>query len=157
MREVLLISEKGECVGNMSFNEAKKIAEDEGLDLIEVNREKGVFKLGDQGKLKYEQKQKERTRRAQKRLQKIKEIQIRPTIDDGDLSVKMRRVREFLEHGMKTKVIMKFKKQQMLYKDAGMKKMIEIIDEIVGAGLASADSAPRFEGRNISVFLTPNK
>ena len=157
MRDILLISENGERLGNMSFSAAKKIADEKGLDLIEVNKDKGVFKIGDQGKLKYERKQKEKTQRAQRRLQKIKEIQIRPTIDEADLAVKMRRVREFLDHGMKTKVIMKFKKQQMLYKDAGMKKMREIIDEIVGAGLASPDSTPKFEGRNISVFLIPNK
>ena len=157
MREILLIDEDGSKIGSMSHGEAKKIAESKGLDLIQVNKDKGVFKLGDAGKIKYEQKRKQKQQRAQRRAHKVKEIQFRPTIDSGDLAIKMRRVREFLEDGMKTKLIMKFKKQQMLYKDAGMKKMQGIVEQLIADGLASVDSAPKFEGRNISVFLTPNK
>ena len=157
MQEILLIGEDGERLGTMHYSEAKKVAKSKELDLIEVNKDKSVFKLGDRGKLKYDRKRKEKEQRAQRRIQKIKEIQLRPTIEDADLAVKIRRAHSFLEHGMKTKIIMKFKKQQLLYKDAGMQKMQEIINNIVNTGIASADSTPKFEGRGIIVFLTPNK
>lgn len=154
---ILLIGEDGTKIGNISFREAKEIAKEQGKDLIEVNKNKGVYKIGDAGKLKYEQKRRDKKKRAQQRNQKVKEIQFRPTIEDGDLQVKLRRVREFLEDGLKTKLVMKFKRQQMAYRDSGMQKMSNVVEQIVQEGLAAVDKPPRFEGNNINVFLIPKQ
>jgi translation initiation factor IF-3 len=153
---VLLIGEDGKKIGNVVFKEAKKIAIEQNKDLMLINKDKRVYKIGDEGKLKYEKKRRERRARAQKRAQKIKEIQVRPTIGDNDLEIKIRRIREFLSDGLKTKLVMKFKKQQMLYKDAGMHKMNEITKRLVEEGLIFTETL-QSEGRNIVVFLAPCK
>lgn len=153
-QSVLLIGEDGQKIGNVSFAEAKEIAESKNKDLVLVNKDKSVYKIADRGKLKYERKQKERKLRAQRRAQKIKEIQMRPTIGDADLDVKLRHVREFLSDGLKTKIVMKFKGQQMSYVSTGLSKMKNIVEIFVSEGLATADP-PRLEGRRITAFLTP--
>jgi len=153
---VLLIGEDGKKIGNIAFEEAKKIAAEQNKDLMLINKDKRVYKIGDEGKLKYEQKRREKRARAQKRAQKIKEIQMRPTIGDNDLETKMRRVREFLSDGLKTKLVMKFKRQQMSYQEAGMRRMNEIVKKLVEEGLAVAET-PHSEGRDIIAFLTPCK
>lgn len=154
---VLLIDEDGNKIGNISFEEAKKIAKEKNKDLMLMNKNKKVYKIGDEGKLKYEKKRRERKVRAQRRLQKIKEIQMRPTIDDSDLEVKLRHIREFLSEGLKTKLIMKFKRQQMAYKDSGMRKMRGIVESLVKDGLSVPSITPKFDGRNIVVFLIPKQ
>lgn len=153
---ILLIGEDGSKIGNVSFSEAEEIASNQGKDLILVNSNNNVYKIGDSGKIKYDQKRKERKLRAQKRAQKIKEIQLRPTTDNNDLETKLKHVREFLSDGLKTKLVMKFKRQQMSYRDDGMNRMAVIAKRFVDEGLAVAER-PQFEGPNIVVFLAPHK
>ena len=136
---VLLIGEDGKKIGHVSFEEAKRIAREQNKDLMLVNKEKRVYKIGDEGKLKYERKQKERRLRAKRRNQKIKEIQIRPTIGSNDLETKLRRVREFLNGGLKTKIIMRFKRQQMGYRDSGMRMVVDMVSKIVEEGIEEAE------------------
>ena len=155
MKTVLLIGEDGSKIGNVTFNEANRIAKDKGLDLIAVNRDKQVFKLGDRGKLNYDRKQREKQRKVQKKTQKIKEIQIRPTTDVGDIEIKTRKIKGFLEEGLRTRLVMKFKRSQLGYKAVGLQKVNELIQGLIDEGLASADSPPKFEGNNISVFINP--
>lgn len=154
---ILLIDEDGKRIGNISFEEAKEIAKEQNKDLMLVDKDKGVYKIGDEGKLKYEKKRRDRKVRVQRRAQKIKEIQMRPTIGDSDLEVKLRHVREFLKDGLKTKLIMKFKRQQMVYKDSGMCKVRGIVKSLVEEGLIVSSVVPKFEGQNITVFLIPPK
>jgi len=153
----MLIDEDGTKLGDMGHSQAESIAKEKGRSLKLVDKTKQVYRIVDRGKFNYDQKRKARKRLAQQRAQKVKEIQIRPTIDDGDLEIKVKRVRGFLEKGLKTKIIMKFKKQQLIYKDVGMKKIVEIINDILESGLATLDSSPKFEGRGITVFLSPIK
>lgn len=157
MTTIILIGDNGQKIGKLDYTEAKKIAQDQGKDLILVSR-KGlddVYKIGDAGKLKYDKKQKKKMQRQQRRSHKTKEIQLRPTIDTHDLETKMRHVREFLSAGIKTKLVMKFKKRQFVYRDSGMQKVQEVVGKLVSDGLASVDQAPKFDGNNISVFLSP--
>lgn len=154
---VTLIDEDGNKVGQISLQEAQGIAKSRGKDLIEVNKDSRIFKIGDLGKIKYNQKQKRKVQLAQRRAHKIKEIQMRPTIDNGDLDIKLRRMREFLGSGLKTRLIMKFKRQQMAYKESGMQKVNSIVNQIVEDGLATPDKPPVFDGQRIVVFLVPNK
>ena len=154
----MLINEDGEKISNsIDFQEAKRIAREKDKDLVLVNEKNKVYRIVDEGKLKYERKQKEKQIRAQRRTHKIKEIQLRPTIEDADLNTKMRRMHAFLEDGLKTRLIMKFKRRQMAFKDSGMQKIKDIVNQIVETGIAVADKPPRFEGFNIVVFLIPIK
>ncbi len=152
---ILLIGKDGQKIGNVTFSEAKEVAKEQNLDLMAVNKDKSVYRICDKGKLNYDKKRNGKKRRAQQRAQKIKEIQLRPTTDDGDLSIKLRRVREFLSDGLKTKLVMKFSKRQMSYKSSGLEKMNSIVSELVKEGLAVVNSKPTLDGRNISVFLIP--
>ena len=155
-QNILLIGEDGNKIGNISFDEATKIAKEQDKDLMLVNGANQVYRLGDEGRIKYEKKRKERKQRAQQRAQKIKEIQMSPVIENADLEVKVRHTKKFLSDGLKTKLIMKFKRQQVLYIDVGMKKMTRIVEEISKDGLATVDG-PTLEGMNIIAFLIPNK
>jgi len=157
VQTVLLIGEDGVKIGNISFEEAKGIARDKNKDLMLVNKDKRVYKIGDEGKLKYDKKRNKRKSKSQQKSQKIKEIQIRPTIEDGDLEIKLRRIREFLSDGLKTKLVMKFKRQQMVYKESGICKVNSIIDKLVSEGIATVTAKPKLDGRNITIFLIPIK
>lgn len=157
IQTVLLIGEDGNKIGNISLEEAKKIAREQNKDLMVMNKDKRVYKIGDEGKLKYDKKRRDKKSRAQKRSQKVKEIQMRPTIEDADLEIKLRRVREFLSEGLKTKLVMKFKRQQIPYRDDGLRKVKDIVEKLTEEGLVTKVIAPKFEGSNIIVFLNPTK
>ena len=155
---IMLIDEDGTKISNnIDFKEALLIANKKDKDLVLVNEKNKVYRIADEGKLKYDRKQKERSSRTKRRAQKMKEIQLRPTIEDADLNTKMRRVNVFLENGLKTKLVMKFKRRQMASRDSGMQKIKDIVNQIVEKGIATADKPPVFEGFNIIVFLTPIK
>ncbi len=155
---IMLIDENGRKVSDsIDFIEAKKIADKCGKDLMLVSEQNKVYRIADEGKLKYERKQKQKKQRANKRTHKIKEIQLRPTIDDGDLNTKIRHMNEFLKNGLRTKLIMKFRRYQTAFKDSGMHKVNTIVNKFVENNVATIDGPPRFEGNNIVVFLSPKK
>lgn len=160
MKTILLIDENGTNLGKVAFSEAKNIAAQKSLDLIEVSKDKAVFKLGDRAKLNYERKQRERQRKARMRDQqkshKVKQIQLRPTTDSGDLAIKTKKLKEFLDSGLKTKLVMRFKRSQLGYSDLGLQKVQALVDEMVEAGLATVDKPPKLEGNNIFVLLIPS-
>lgn len=154
---VLLVGEDGNKIGTVSLEEAKKIAKEAGKDLIMVNAKNSVYRIADAGKLKYEQQQRRKKQSAQKRTHKVKEIQMRPSIDQHDLDVKINRIRDFLQKGLKTKVVMKFKGRQMANTAAAENKLKNIVASFVDDGIATVDRQSKFEGRNLMVFLTPVK
>lgn len=155
--DVILIGEDGDKIGNVTMEEAERLAAEAGKNLVLLNAKKHVYKIADEGKLKYEQKQKEKRQRAQRRTHKIKEIQLSPVIDVHDLEVKVGRIKEFLNKGLKTKLTMKFKKRQIAHKDIGLAKMNQLIETLQSEGVAVADRKPGFEGRNLVAFLVPPK
>jgi translation initiation factor IF-3 len=154
---ILLVGEDGIKIGEMTFEEAKKIAMAAKKDLVLVNSENNVYRIADSGKLKYEQKQKERSQRAQKRTHKIKEIKLGLTTAQHDIDIKVRRIREFLQAGLKTKITMQLKGRQQAFQNVGFEKMKLIISASIEGGIATMDKSPNLEGRNIIVFLTPAK
>jgi len=154
---ILLIGEDGKSLGNMSFERAKEIALECNKNLILVNKGKNIYKIGDAGKLKYEKKRREKKLKAQQKANKIKEIQVRPNIDNNDLKIKVNRIREFLNQGLKTKLVMRFKRQQMVYSDVGMLKIKSIVDDLIKDGIATISHQPKLNGNNISVLLMPVK
>jgi len=154
---ILLIGEDGKKIGDVTFDEAKRIAQMEKKDLILVNAENNVYKIADFGKLKYDQKQKIKNQRAQKRTHKIKEIKLRLTTEQHDIDIKVGRIQEFLRDGLKTKITIQLKGRQQAFQNVGLEKMKAIIDSIMKSGTAIIDKAPTIEGKNIIAFLIPIK
>lgn len=154
---IMLVGEDGTKIGEVTLEEAKKIAASAGKSLVMVNAKNNVYRIVDEGKLKYEQKQKERSQRAQRRTHKVKEIKLRLSTDQHDIDIKVTRIREFLEKGLKTKITMQFKGREQSFHALGFEKIRAIIAASCDGGLASVDKEPILEGRNIVVFLNPAK
>ena len=154
---ILVIGEDGSRLGEMSLERAKQMAREVGKSLVLVNPKANVYRIVDEGKLKYDQKQKEKEQRAQKRTHKIKEVRFGLTTETHDVEVKVRHIREFLEQGFKIKVVLKLHGRQEAMRDAGIEKIKGIVESsLVNTG-ATVDKGPTLEGRNIIVFLSAAK
>ena len=157
MSLVLLIGEDGQKIGEVSVEEARRLAKEAGKNLVLKDAKRNVYRIADAGKLKYEQKQRQKQQRAQRRTHKVKEIKLRLSTDTHDLEVKTKRIREFLAKGLKTKITMQFKGRQMAFRDVGLEKMNALIATATEGGIATVDKPPKIEGRNIVAFLVPSK
>lgn len=155
--KVRLIDANGEMVGVVSVKEGIAMAQEAGLDLVEVspNAEPPVCKLLDLGKYKYEIQKRANEARKKQKIVQIKEIKIRPMIDQHDYDVKVRKIREFLEEGDKVKVTMRFRGREMDHQDVGEKIFVKLKEEIAELGKVESDA--RFEGRQMVMLLGPAK
>src|SRR3990167_2713052 len=142
---IILIGEDGGKLGEFSKEEAERMARASNKSLIMLDGKNHVYKIADAGKLKYEQKQKDKQQRAQQRTHKIKEIQLSPVIGDHDFIVKLEHAREFLSKGLKTKVVMKFKRRMITHPEIGLQKMNKLLDTLKTEGVATVDKVPAFE------------
>ncbi|MBX6747808.1 MAG: translation initiation factor IF-3, partial [Acetobacteraceae bacterium] len=126
--QVRLIDQNGEMLGVMSTREALMRAYDAGLDLLEVspNAVPPVCKILDYGKYKYEQQKKANEARKKQKTVEIKEVKVRPNIDDHDYDVKMRAMKSFIEDGDKVKVTLRFRGREMAHQDLGIKVLERI-------------------------------
>jgi translation initiation factor IF-3 len=152
---VRLVKEDGTMVGVTPTREALRMAEEVGLDLVEIspNADPPVCKILDFGKYKYEiQKKKNEARKKQKVIE-VKEIKLRPGIDDHDYDVKMRSVVRFLEEGDKVKVTMRFRGREMVHQELGMKVLDRVRTEMDAR--AKVEQYPRLEGRQMVMVLAP--
>ncbi len=152
---VRVVDENGEMLGVLSIREALNRAVEVGLDLVEIspNAEPPVCKILDFGKYKYEiQKKKNEARKKQKVIE-VKEIKLRPSIDEHDYDVKMRAVHRFLEEGDKVKVTMRFRGREMVHQELGLKVLERVRDEL--EELAKVEQMPRLEGRQMIMVLAP--
>lgn len=154
---ILLVGEDGTKIGEVTLEEAKRMAANAGKSLIMVSAKGNVYRIVDEGKLKYEQKQKAKGQRAQRRTHKVKEIKLRLATDQHDIDIKVAHIREFLERGLKTKVTMQFKGREQSFHELGFEKIRAIVNAACEGGLATVDKAPALEGRSIVVFLNPAK
>lgn len=150
-----IVDDFGEFLGIMEMSAAVDLAKKCNKDLILINPKTNTYKIADAGKLKYEQKQKEKQSKIQKKTNKIKEIKLRPVIDKHDLEVKINHIREFLSKGLRTKIIMTFKGRQIVHKDIALEKFNEIPTTLIKEGLAVLESPPKFEGKDLVAFLVP--
>lgn len=150
-----MIGSGGEPLGVLPTRQAQQMAQEEGLDLVEVaaTARPPVCKIMDFGKYKYEQEKKKREAKKHQTVVQIKEIKIRPSIDQHDLDVKLRHIKRFLEEGNKTKITVQFRGREMAHKDLGWALLKKMVEE-VGAQ-ARMDQEPRFEGRTLSAVLSP--
>ena len=155
--EVRLIDSEGEQRGVMPISEAIDIAVDEGLDLVEgsPNAEPPVCRVMDFGKFLFEQNKKAQgSRRKQTRVH-VKEIKFRPGTEEGDYQVKLRKLREFLEIGDKTKVTLRFRGREMAHKELGAQLLVRVREDL--EDLAMVEQMPEFEGRQMVMVLAPKK
>ena len=142
-------------MGVLSTAEALKNAEEAGLDLVEMagNVDPPVCKILDYGKLKFvDQKRKAEARKKQKTID-IKEIKMRPGIDQHDYEVKMRAMRRFFEEGDKVKVTLRFRGREFAHQDLGMKVLYRVKDDLEEE--AKVESMPRMEGRQMVMLMSP--
>ena len=142
-------------IGVVPRNDAIARAMDAGLDLVEVspNADPPVCKFLDIGKYKYEAQKKANLARKTQRTQEIKEIKMRPNIDDHDYDTKMKKVFEFLEEGDKVKVTMRFRGREMAHGELGMAVLRRVQEQT--AELAKVEAHPRMEGRQMLMVLAP--
>ena len=155
VRDVQLIDETGQNRGVMPFFDALRIAEDAGLDLVEIapNSTPPVCKILDYGKYRFlEQKKAAEARKKQKTVE-VKEIKLRPGIDDHDYDVKMRAMKGFFEEGNKVKITLRFRGREMAHQDLGLKVLDRVKTDV--ADLAKVEMEPNFEGRQVVMVLAP--
>jgi len=156
-REVRLIDETGEMIGVVPIREALARAEQAGLDLVEVSptARPPVCKILDYGKFKYEQQKKANAARKKQRVIEVKEIKMRPSIDDNDYNIKMSKVREFLTEGDKVKVTMRFRGREMSHQHLGMEVLNRVREQM--AELGKVEQMPKLEGRQMVMVMAPLK
>ena len=154
--EVRLIDERGTMVGVMSSREALRIAEDRGLDLIEIapKARPPACKIMDYGKWKYENKKKEKVSRKKQTIISIKEIQVRPRTEDHDLNTKLRHARRFLMEGHKVKVNLRFSGREMAHQELGVKLLNRVTKML--EPLSFVEAPPKREGRQMFVLVVPD-
>ena len=140
-------------VGVVPVRQAIEMAVEAGLDLVEVspNAEPPVCKILDYGKFKYQEQKKRAEARKKQKVIEIKEIKMRPTIDDNDYNVKMRAMHRFLEEGDKVKVTVRFRGREMLHQDLGMAVLHRVRDDLQDA--AKVEQHPKMEGRQLTMVL----
>ncbi|WP_238401975.1 translation initiation factor IF-3 [Altererythrobacter sp. C41] len=153
--KVRVIDENGENLGVMYTREAIEQAADVGLNLVEVspNADPPVCKFLDVGKYRYEAQKKANAARKTQKTQEIKEIKMRPNIDDHDYDVKMRNVNKFIEHGDKVKVTLRFRGREMAHQQLGMDLLRRVQDDV--EEIAKVEAYPRLEGRQMLMVLAP--
>jgi translation initiation factor IF-3 len=152
---VQLIDESGANRGNVSIQEALQIAEEAGLDLVEIspNAEPPVCKITDLGKLKYQGQKKAAEARKRQKTIEIKEIKMRPNIDTHDYEVKMRAVRRFFDEGDKVKLTLRFRGREMAHMELGMQLLNKVRAEV--EEIAKVEAEPKLEGRQMMMVLAP--
>ena len=153
--KVRVIDHEGENLGVMYTREAVEQANELGLNLVEVspNADPPVCKFLDVGKYRYEAQKKANLARKTQKTQEIKEIKMRPNIDDHDYDVKMRNVNRFIEEGDKVKVTLRFRGREMAHQQLGMDLLNRVRDDV--EEIAKVESFPRLEGRQMLMVLAP--
>ena len=153
--KVRVIDENGENLGVMYTREAIEQAADVGLDLVEIspNADPPVCKFLDVGKFRYEAQKKANAARKGQKTQEIKEIKMRPNIDDHDYDVKMRAMHRFIGEGDKVKVTLRFRGRELSHQQLGMDLLRRVQEDIAEVG--KVEAYPRMEGRQMLMVVAP--
>src|SRR5580704_3992824 len=154
-REVHLIDRDGANRGTVSISDALALAQEAGLDLVEIspNAKPPVCKLLDFGKYKFQEQKKQAEARKKQKIVEIKEIKFRPMIDDHDYEVKMRAMQRFFEEGDKVKVTLRYRGREMAHQEIGTKLLDKVKSDV--AEIAKVEQDARFEGRQMIMVLAP--
>lgn len=154
-REIRVIGENGEQIGVLPANEGLRLAKERNLDLVEVapKAKPPVCRIMDYSKYKYDQEKKERLARKRQRVIHIKEIRLKPNIEEHDYQTKLRHLKRFLKRGDKAKVTLVFRGREMAHVDVGRQLMNRIMEDLSEIG--EAERPPVLEGRFMVMFMTP--
>ena len=154
-KEIRLIGNEGEQLGIMSAEEALRIATERDLDLVKIapGSNPPVCKIMDYGKYRFEQTKKEKDAKKNQRVIEIKEIRMSPGIGDNDFNTKLKNGQKFLNDGNRVKVSVRFRGREMAHTDIGEVLLRNFAEKC--ADIANLDKAPKLEGRNMSMFLSP--
>ncbi|MGB9867900.1 MAG: translation initiation factor IF-3 [Bacillota bacterium] len=154
-KEVRLVSPEGEQLGIVSLRDALRAAAERGLDLVEVapTAKPPVCRIMDYGKYKYEQAKKEKEAKKKQKVSELKEIKVRPTIDDHDFEVKLRSARRFLADGDRVRIVVMFRGREISHLDLGKEILQRFARGVVE--LAIVEKPPKVEGKNMTMTLAP--
>ena len=154
-KEIRLIGDAGEQLGIMSADEALRIAEDRGLDLVKISpqAQPPVCKLMNYGKFKFEQSKREKEAKKNQHVVEIKEIRMSPGIDVGDFNTKLKNAQKFLADGNRVKVSVRFRGREMAHTEIGRDLLTKFAEQC--AEVATMEKAAKLEGRNMAMFLSP--
>ncbi len=153
--KVRVIDADGNMIGVISTKEAIEMAVEVSLDLVEVspNADPPVCKILDYGKFKYEAQKKANEARKKQKIIEVKEIKMRPGIDDHDYEVKMRSVRRFLDEGDKVKMTIRFRGREMAHQELGLAVLLRVEEDV--KEIAKVEQTPRPEGRMMTMVIAP--
>ena len=152
-----MIGIDGEMVGVLSRDEALALAEESGVDLVEIQptADPPVCRIMDYGKYKFDLQKKANAAKKKQKIVEIKELKFRPTTDDGDYAIKLRNLRRFLEEGDKVKVNIRFKGREMAHQELGL-EMAKRIEADLGEDV-TIEQRPRLEGRQMIMMVAPTR
>ncbi len=152
-----LINAEGEQVGIVSISEAKQIAEDSELDLVEIvpNSEPPVCRVMDYGKFVFEQNKKQHAAKKKQKQIQIKEVKFRPGTEDGDYQIKLKNLIKFLSNGDKAKITLRFRGREMVHQELGTKMLKRIEADLEEYG--TVEQFPKMEGRQMVMVLASKK
>ncbi len=152
-KQIRVVDADGEMRGVMTVREGIALAEESGLDLVEIspNAEPPVCKVLDYGKYKYEMQKKAAEARKKQKVIELKEIKLRPTIDDHDFGIKMKAAKGFLEEGDKVKITLRFRGREMAHQEVAWQVIAKVKAEL--DAYSKVESEPSFEGRQMIMIL----
>ena len=154
---VRVIGSDGEMIGVLSRDEALRMAEEEALDLVEIqpNADPPVCKIMDFGKFKFDLQKKANEAKKKTKQQEIKELKFRPVTDEGDYQIKLRNMMRFLDEGDKVKVTLRFRGREMAHQEFGMRQLERIRADVDAIG--AVEQMPKMEGRQMIMIIAPAK
>ncbi len=156
-REVRVVDSDGEQLGIMNLRDALKVAGEKNLDLVAVslNAKPPVCRIMDFGKYKFEQSKREKEARKNQKIITVKEVKVRPNIEDHDFDVKLKNAIRFLSNGDKVKASVMFRGREITHPELGQKLLLRLAKEV--EELAVVERVPKVEGRNMIMILTPKQ
>ncbi|MBS4030081.1 MAG: translation initiation factor IF-3 [Clostridiales bacterium] len=156
-REVRVVDSDGEQLGIMPLRDALKVAGEKNLDLVAVslNAKPPVCRIMDFGKYKFEQSKREKEARRNQKIITVKEVKVRPNIEDHDFDVKLKNAIRFLSNGDKVKATVMFRGREITHPELGQKLLLRLAKEV--EELAVVERVPKVEGRNMIMILTPKQ
>lgn len=157
VKEVRAVSSEGEQLGILPIKEALRLAQEKNLDLVEVapNAVPPVCRIMDYGKHKYEQSKREKEAKKKQKIISVKEVKVRPNIEDHDLEVKIKNVNRFLDDEDKVKVTLMFRGREISHANIGKEILNRIAQEV--SDKATVEREPKVEGRNMIMILAPKQ
>jgi translation initiation factor IF-3 len=155
--EVRLIGEEGEQIGVVTIRAALQMAEEAGVDLVEIAplAKPPVCRVMDYGKFKYHEAKKQHEAKLKQKQVQVKEIKLRPGTDENDYQIKLRNMTRFLEDEDKVKVTLRFRGREMAHQEIGMRQLERIKADLLE--LAQVEQMPKMEGRQMVMMLAPKK